>query len=181
MEFFRVMVVQQTICRMAAIVIVAVAGASILDLHAERRDARRARASSPGDHGRRLAPNNKRSSADAPTALARTWAGASSGPVDDSGDEPAARVAYVVHASPYGRTDRSDGGHVSSHRMLAVHMEALAQLPTRLAAVLVVLSTDATRRELPGYADGLDDWSTTLRCPVRTLRVANNSLGSYGM
>ena len=65
--------------------------------------------------------------------------------------------------------------------MLAVHMEALAQLPTRLAAVLVVLSTDATRRELPGYADGLDDWSTTLRCPVRTLRVANNSLGSYGM
>jgi hypothetical protein len=88
-------------------------------------------------------------------------------------------IAHIVAGAPYGTSVRKDG-QVPSSNMLKLHLWAIASLPTRLAAVLVVLATSRSRRELPGYVDVAYE-SRALSCPLFVLRAPNNSLGSYGM
>lgn len=89
-------------------------------------------------------------------------------------------VAHVVLANPYGRMGRGNlDGFVPKNNVLKLHLWSLAQLPSRLAAVLLVMPTKPDA-ELPGYA-AVDEEARLLPCSLHVLRVANNSLGSYGM
>ena len=87
-------------------------------------------------------------------------------------------IAHVVLGSPYG-VGTKDGLVPSSH-VLRVHLWSVALLSSNLAAVLVVLSTDKQKKEIPGYMQ-IDEETKNMTCPVHIIRVANNSMGSYGM
>lgn len=65
--------------------------------------------------------------------------------------------------------------------MLRLHLWALSELPTAsLAAVLVALSTERTKAEVPGYTN-ISTEVARLACPIELMRCPNNTLGSYGM
>ena len=115
----------------------------------------------------------------------------------DWGGGPA-RVAHVILGLPFQRRilrpmERSNPGfngervaNTSFRELgngtyhLRMQLWALGVLPSRLSAILLVLPTDEERTLSPGYLD-YENEARRLRAPLEVLRVANNSLGSYGM
>ena len=104
-----------------------------------------------------------------------------------AGATAAPRMLYTLLTNPfagerccYRGTRDQPQGDVPPNRVLAQHLEALAVLPTRLAALMLLLPYDDARPPIPGY---LDVASAVERLPfgasLRTL--PNNTLGSYGM
>lgn len=97
------------------------------------------------------------------------------------------RMLYTLLANPFagerccyrGTHDRPQG-QVPAARVLGLHLEALALLPSRLAALLLLLPYDDARPPIPGYLDvGAAAARLPFRASLRTL--PNNTLGSYGM
>ena len=107
------------------------------------------------------------------------------------------RVAHVVLSNPFKNTagtttgagrydtinvDENQGnGPAPAKDMVRLHIWAVGQLRTKLlTGVLVMVPTDARRRTHEHYTD-VFRVSGQLPCPVRVVRVSNNTLGSYGM
>ena len=96
-------------------------------------------------------------------------------------------VAYTLLANPFLHDRNSPdqpemNGPVPAADVLRLHLSQLATLSTDLAAVLLVMPQDNSRREVPGYRNisaKLDEIG--LPYPLELLVVSNNTLGSYGM
>ena len=80
---------------------------------------------------------------------------------------------------PYGH-DSSPRGHIPESRMLSLHIDALATLPSRLAGLAIVVPYDAARPPIAGYL-GIAASAARLPFAARLILLANNTLGSYGM
>jgi len=109
----------------------------------------------------------------------------------DGSDRPWPSVAYVLATSPFVRFERTPkvAGHLFSEGVgadkllngsyhLRIHLWALRTLPSRLAAVLLMVPVDESR---PSVAQYYRHQSGLLPFPVETITAPNNSLGSYGM
>ena len=102
-----------------------------------------------------------------------------------------ATILYVLLANPfagerccYGRGARPRG-HVPEDMVLRLHLEALATLPSRLAALRILLPRDpqqqqTKQRQSKGYLD-VEREAARLPFPADLELLPNNSLGSYGM
>ena len=103
----------------------------------------------------------------------------------DRADAP--RVAYTIPLNPFMQTRNSPraplmNGAVPAIHVLPLHLAALDAVPSRLAAILLLLPRDRYRAVVPGYKAMLErQQQVRRRVAVELLRVANNSLGSYGM
>ena len=81
------------------------------------------------------------------------------------------RVAYTILANPFTH-DRNNpdrplmNGPLPAASVLQRHLESIASLqPRLLKAVLVVLPTDTTKQEVPGYRNVSAD-EAQLACPL---------------
>jgi len=102
-----------------------------------------------------------------------------------------AAVLYVVLSNPfsgdrccYGMGSRARG-EVPEDRLLKLHLEVLAALPSRLAGLRIVVPRDPHRNQtrqhqIAGYLD-VEQQAAALPFPVWMELLPNNSLGSYGM
>jgi hypothetical protein len=100
---------------------------------------------------------------------------------------PSPRMLYTLLTNPfagerccYRNTHDQPQGPVPPHRVLSLHVESLAALPSRVTALMLLMPYDDARPPTPGY---LDVGAAAARLPFpASLRVLpNNSLGSYGM
>lgn len=92
------------------------------------------------------------------------------------------RVAHVVLGSPFlhignNPTAPTMNGPIPAHATLNIHLQVLAKFQAQLAAVLVVLPSDRSKPEVPGYRN----FTRPANLPIEILHVPNNTLGSYGM
>ena len=79
---------------------------------------------------------------------------------EEPGEAPP-RVLYTLLANPFsgerccytGTNDRPQGDMVPAARVLSLHLEALAALPSRLAALIILLPYGDARPPIPGYLD----------------------------
>lgn len=108
------------------------------------------------------------------------------------------RIAHVILANPFSkalghgrattmdsvnRDENQGNGPAPGYLILRMHLWAIAQLnATQLSAVLVMVPTDTTGTliEHDNYTD-VSAVESLLPCPVRIIRITNNTLGSYGM
>ena len=101
------------------------------------------------------------------------------------------RILYVLLANPFAgerccyRRGARPRGSVPEGMVLRLHLEALAVLPSRLAALRVLVPRDPkqqqTRQRLSdGYLD-IEREAARLPFPADLEVLPNNSLGSYGM
>jgi hypothetical protein len=105
----------------------------------------------------------------------------------DAAEAAQPRVAYTIPLNPFlhmrnSPTNPLMNGPVPGIHVLPLHLAALDGVPSRLAAVLLMLPRDPLKALLPGYEDMLErQLQVRRRLTVELFRIANNSLGGHGM
>ena len=97
------------------------------------------------------------------------------------------RVAYTLLGNPFLHERNSPeqplmNGPVPAQDVLRLHLQQLGTLRTQqLAAILLLMPQDISRREVAGYRNSTVAASILLPAPLEVISVSNNTLGSYGM